>query len=352
MKHVCMHCALKPRSVEASIDSSCPMSIPGCRCSNVVGPSILEYYRNIGNPFMGARMQGVRDEKCLEKETGQDDVIEEETGHDGLLEASGNKSLSNVFGCEEPLDGEDKDQEPLEDDRRNFLNPQSLWPVSPVFWEGPVPRDLPPPSQSRIDYHDHLDLVSEHLTIGTQSAVAADQYARGGRSQSSLDVLQLSTPHESSSPFFLASPQACDDSFTLSSQHSPEKGAPYSSTSLNYALGPSTFLLGSPGLDNQDFKAASEKGIEKKAPFRRKRAREESRDGHRRAAVEKTRSAPQPATKDSRGWEEHEKALVKVLLEEVLLEGTHARTEERWKVISRRLRRRHAIDRTWTAVKK
>ena len=357
MKHVCMHCALKPRSVEASIDPPCPMRIPGCRCSSSdAGSSILEYFRHAGNPFMGACMQDARDEERLEEETGEDDIIEEETEDDGLLEASGNKSSFNVIGGEEALDDENENEEFFKDDTRNFLSPQSLWPLSPVFWKGPISRDLPSPSQSQVDYHDYSGLVSEPPTIGPQCAVAAGQHAWGGRSQSSLDVLQLPTPYNPSSPFFLASQQLCDQSPTAASQHSPAEKTPYSSTFVHYATpspGSSPSLLGCSGLDNQDFEAAARKGIEGKTPTSGKPATEESRPSHKRAAVGEARSAQQSATKkDSRGWEGHEKALVQILLKEVILEGTHAWTEERWKVISRRLSSRYAIDRTWTAVKK
>ena len=366
MKHVCMHCALKPRSVEASIDPPCPMRIPGCRCSSDAGPSILEYYCHAGNPFMGACVQDARgeefieeeieDEECLEERTGEDDVIEEERGNDGLLEASRNKSLFNVIGGEEALDDENENEEFVKDDNRKFLSPQSLWPLSPVFWKGPVSRDLPSPSQSQVDYHDYSGLASEPRMIGPQCAVAAGRHACGGRSQSSLDVLQLPTPYNLSSPFSLASREPRDQNPTIASQRSPAEESPYSSTFVHYAtpsLGSPPFLLGSSGLDIQEFEAAAEKRIQGKIPSSRKLAREKSGPGHKRAAVGEARSAQQSATKkDSRGWGEHEKALVKILLKEVILEGTHAWTEERWKVISRRLSNRYAIDRTWTAVKK
>lgn len=40
------------------------------------------------------------------------------------------------------------------------------------------------------------------------------------------------------------------------------------------------------------------------------------------------RAAVGAATKkESRGWEDHEKVLVKKLMQQVILEGTHARTE-------------------------
>lgn len=44
--------------------------------------------------------------------------------------------------------------------------------------------------------------------------------------------------------------------------------------------------------------------------------------GHKRATVGEGQSSQQPATKkDSRGWEEHEKARVRSLMEQVVWEG-------------------------------
>ena len=315
---------------------------------------------------MGACVQGagkeelldeeIEDEECFEEETEEDGGIEQEIEGDGFFAASGNKNLFNVIGGEEPLGDEDEDEELIEDDTRNFFGPQSLWPFSPVFWKGIIPPDLPPHSQSQVDYNGYSDLVNEPLTIDPQSAVAADQHARGGRSQSAVDVLQLPNPYDISSPSLVESLKTCGQNLTIVSQHNPAEEVPYFKTFMHYAIpspSSSPFLLGSSELNNQHFEAAAKNEIERKAPSSRKAATEESRPGHKRAAVGEARSSQQPATKkDSRGWEEHEKALVKSLLEEVILEGTHARTEERWKVISRRLSSRYSVDRTWTAVKK
>ena len=85
----------------------------------------------------------------------------------------------------------------------------------------------------------------------------------------------------------------------------------------------------------------------------RKPATEESSSqaSHKQERTRKRAAMGAATKKDSRGWEDHEKALVKKLMQQVMLEGTHARTEERWKVISWRLSSRYSIDRTWTAVK-
>ena len=72
-----------------------------------------------------------------------------------------------------------------------------------------------------------------------------------------------------------------------------------------------------------------------------------------RATVGEDRPLEQTARKkDSRRWKKNEKAAVTTLMGEVIAEGIHSQTEERWKVISRRLDSRYSIDRTWTAVKK
>lgn len=77
----------------------------------------------------------------------------------------------------------------------------------------------------------------------------------------------------------------------------------------------------------------------------------ESRASHAQKPTRKDAAVGATTKKDSRGWEDREKKLVKKLMQEVILEGTHARTEERWKVISRRLSSRYSVHRTWTAVK-
>ena len=328
-----MHCALKSRSAEASIDPPCPLRIPGCGCSTGAGPSVLEYCRNTGDPFMSAYVQGAGDKEVFEEEiedgeyseeAGEEDFIEEETEDDGYVEDSGNEILFKDVGGEEPLDDENEGDELVDDGTLDLFTPQSLWPLSPTFWKGLVPgweQGPPPPSPPQVDCNDYSDYLREPSIIEPQSSVAAGQHARGGRAHSSVDVLQY--------------PMACN--------------------------GYSAFLPVFPGLTNQEFKAASQNAPAGKVPPFSKPVVEGSRPqashrqeaGHNHAAVGETRPSKQPASKkDSRGWEEHEKAIVKTLMEEVILEGTYAQTEERWKVISRRLSNRYSVDRTWTAVKK
>ena len=134
MKHVCMHCALKPRSAEPSADPLCPLRIPGCRCSTGAGPSIAEYYCNASDRFMGAYVQGARDEEFFRgeveneeyfEETEGEDVIEDETEDDELLEESGNERLFGEIGGEEPLDDENEGEEIVDDEARRLYSPQS-----------------------------------------------------------------------------------------------------------------------------------------------------------------------------------------------------------------------------------
>lgn len=135
MKHVCMYCPVKPRPAESGVDPPCPLRIPGCRCSTGLGPSILEYYCNAGNRFMGACVQGAGDEEFLEQEiaderfseeeTEEEDVTDGETEDDDLLEKSGNKTLFKEIGGEEPLDDEIEGEEFFEDESRRLYSPQS-----------------------------------------------------------------------------------------------------------------------------------------------------------------------------------------------------------------------------------
>lgn len=332
MKHVCMHCALQPRSAEVRIDPPCPLRIPGCQCSTGAGPSVFDYYCNTGDPFMGAYVQGGRKENLLQEEieneeyfeeTREEDVVEEETDDDECLEDGGNEDFfedRETFNDETGGDDIDENKTPP------LFSPVSLWPLPlpAKVWKGPVigwEQDLPPPSQPQVDYNGYSDFLSEPSTMDPQNSVAAGQHARAGRAESSMGVLQLPIAYNGYSPF----------------------------------------LPGSPGLTNQVSEAASQNAPIGKSPSSGKPGGVESRPqaghqegaGHKRAAVGKGRSSQQPATKkDSRGWEAHEKKLVETLMLEVISEGTHARTEERWKVISRRLSGRYSIDRTWTAVKK
>ena len=335
LKHVCMHCTPKPRSVEARIDPPCPLRIPGCRCSTGGGASIFEYYCNTGDPFMGAYVQGAEDEEFFQEEigdeedfeeTGEEDVIEKETDYDGLLEDGASGGFLREVGGEKPLDDETGGEDFVESMAPPLFSPLSLWPLplSATFWKGLVPgweQDLPSPSQPQVDYNDNSDFLSEPSTIGTQSAVAAAQHAHGGRAESSMDVLQFPIAYKEYSPFVPTSQGLPNQVTRAASQNALDGEAPYSGKPVRTVLRPQT---------------SHEQG-----------------PGHRSAAVVVDHSSQQLTTKkDSRGWEEEEKASVKALMVEVIAEGTHARTEERWKVISRRLSERYAIDRTWTAVKK
>lgn len=333
LKHVCMHCAPDPRSVEAR-DPPCPLRIPGCRCSTGAGPSTFEYYCNTGDPFMGAYVQGAEDEESFQEEigdeedfegeTGEEDVVENETDYDGLLEDDASERFLREVGGEKSPDDETAGEDFVESMGPPLFSPPSLWPLplSATFWKGLVPgweQHLPSPLQPQVDYNDYSDCLSE--TIGTQSSVAAGQHARGGRAESSMDFLQLPIAYKGYSPFVPTSQELTNQVSRAASQNAPDGDTPYSEKPVREGLGP---------------QASHEKG-----------------PGHRSAAVGAGHSSQQPTTKkDSRGWAENEKASVKTLMVEVIAEGTHARTEERWKVISRRLSERYAIDRTWTAVKK
>lgn len=308
MKHVCMHCALYPSSAESSVDPPCPLRIPGCRCSTGAGPSIREYYCNAGDRFMGAYVQGageeeyleaeIEDEECFEEKTKERDVIEEENQDSEFVEESGNERLFKEIGGGGPLE-ENKGEEFAEDETQRLYSPQSLWPLSPRFWKGLVPgqeQGLLPPFQ--VGYNDYSDFLSEPPTIDSQTSVATGRHGRGGRAQSSMDVPQLPIAY---------------DNFAAASQCTP--GGKISSS-------------GEPATEES-----------------------ESRASHAQKPTRKDAAVGATTKKDSRGWEDREKKLVKKLMQEVILEGTHARTEERWKVICRRLSSRYSVHRTWTAVK-
>lgn len=237
--------------------------------------------------------------------------------------------------------------------------------------------------------------------------MAAGQHAGGGRIQSSINISQLPVAYNLYSPFLVVSPELHNRIPTTASQSESAEEIPSSRTyaqspvtysgyssflpepshlnkrsfaaasqctsvgdisaSTMYAQYPtayngySPYLPVFPGAMSQDSEAANQNALAGKArPFRMP-ATEESRSRashvqeaiHRHAATGEARSSQEPASKkDSRGWEDHEKARVKTLMKEVISEGIHARTEERWKVISRRLNSRYSINRTWTAVKK
>ena len=134
----------------------------------------------------------------------------------------------------------------------------------------------------------------------------------------------------------------------------PSRTYPLYSITYNGQIAP---MPRSPGLSNQGFEAVNQITPTKTTLISRKPLTNQSLHqvsqgcgaGPKEVAVGEARLSQQPATKkDSRGWQEHEKALVKTLMLEVMRENAHARTEKRWKIMNSR----YSIDRTWTAVKK
>lgn len=318
------------------------------------GPSVLEFYCKISDSFIGAHVQGAGDEEVLEddieveeafeEQTGEEDVVEEQTEHDEFLEDSGIKRSIEEIGGKEAFNGGKKDEDFVEDETPNLQSPQSLWPLPPTFWNGFVPgreQGLLPRSPTQVDHNEYLGYLNEPSMIDNQSSVTAVQHAHCAIAQSSL----LESRKRYNIPRLRANARLQKNFQILARMptlQSPTKGTP----PLCLDLADSPFdiprgriqphpqgklhLLGS--LQHQRH------GLE---------------FGHKRAAVGKAKLSQQPsAKKDSRSWGEHEKARVKTLMLEVISESTHASTEERWKVISRRLSRRYSIDRTWTAVKK
>ncbi|CAD6589537.1 MAG: hypothetical protein ASARMPREDX12_004597 [Alectoria sarmentosa] len=318
---------------------------------------------------MGAYVQGARDEEFFRgeveneeyfEETEGEDVIEDETEDDELLDESGNERLFGEIGGEEPFDDENEGEEIVDDEARRLYSPQSIWPLSTRIWKGLVPgsgweQGLPPPSQTQVDYNDYSEFFSKPPMAG--------QHARGGRAQPYMDDSPLPIAYNLYSPFLLQSPKYYTQLSTTASQCKPVETISAPGIYAQYQInrnGYFPFFLEPPGLKNLESKVASQKVPARKAPSSGKPATEESwpRASHEQSATQKDAavgevgSSQESATKkDSRGWKDHEKALVKVLMKEVISEGSHALTEERWRLISRRLSSRHSIDRTWTAVK-
>lgn len=334
------------------------------RCSSGAGPEPFEYYCSTGDPFMGAYAQQgagdkeiregeLEDEVHFDAETRKEDVIEVENDGDESLEDCESKRSFEEIGDKEPLNDENEGEEYFEDETCNLSSPQSLWPLSPAFWQGLVPgweQSLPPSSQP-VNYNNYSDFLSEPPTSRPECSVAIGPHAHGGRPDASrgYDLLESSTPRNQNP--------------TVGIQCRYAEELPTSSTFGKYLVannGYSLFVPGSPGLANQGSEAGNQNSSAGKTTSSKKPAARESRPQasheqeafHKRAAVGEVRSSQQPTPKkDSRGWGEHEKAFVKLLMEEVIAEGEHDRTEERWKVISRRLSSRYSVNRTWTAVK-
>ena len=98
LQHVCSSWALKAHATEASSDPPCPLRIPGCGCPTGVGSS------NTGYSFMGACVQGTRDERLpvnvikdyvrFKEDTVEQEAIEGQIeDDDGLLNDSRNTIL-------------------------------------------------------------------------------------------------------------------------------------------------------------------------------------------------------------------------------------------------------------------
>ena len=311
---------------------------------------------------MGVYAQGAGDKEFLEGKIEDKEDFDEEAGDEEdskgiengeLSEDSDIETSCRRIGNEGALDDEKEREEHVEDETCNRFFPQSLWPLSPAFWHGTLPeweQGLSPFSQP-VDHDDSSNYFGEPTATRPQRSVAAGQHARGGRA------------HISMSRFLLESP-------TSRNQH-PATGSPgkhaeeisSSSTYRQYSIaknGYSPLLPGPPGLATRGFEVKNQNSSEARATCSRQPVTVESRPqasqeqgaAHRGAAVGEARSSQQPSNKkDSRGWEEHEKAFVKILMEEIISEGEHDRTEERWRVISRRLMSRYSVNRTWSAVK-
>lgn len=296
---------------------------------------------------MGASMQNVGadgickkevdDEEYVAEVTGEEDFVEE-TPNDKPLENSGNERLFQEFGHEEPVDDESGSENLVDEETRGLRSPQSLWPFSRTFWTGNLPdweQGLGQLSKPKVDYNDCSDLVGQPLSTDVQNSEADIHGTCGGTVLSSHDVSQLPIAYSLYPPFWPDSHTMHNQNFLSASHYdSAERRSPLSSGSLELPSGTESRTKN--GIDDLGPEVSHEQGA-----------------GQTRATVGEDRSFEQTARKkDSRRWEKHEKAAVTTLMKEVIAEGIHSLTEERWKVISRRLDSRYSIDRTWTAVKK
>ena len=296
---------------------------------------------------MGASTQSVGDDDICGKEvdveeyvegvTGEEDFVEE-AQDDDPLEDSGNERLFQGFGHEEPIDDESGSKKFVEEEIRGLRSPQSLWPFSRTFWTGILldrEQSLGPLSIPKIDYSDCSDFVRQPLSVGLQSSGADINDTCGETVLSSHDVSQLPIAYRLYAPF-RPDPHKMHNQILLSASHydSTERRSHLSSRSLELTSGTESRMKN--GIDELWPEASHEQGADQA-----------------RAIVGEDRPFEQTARKkDSRRWEKYEKAAVATLMREVIAEGIRSLTEERWKVISRRLNSRYSIDRTWTAVKK
>ena len=278
----------------------------------------------------------VDDEEYVEGVTGEEDLVEE-VQDDDPLEDSGNERLFQVFGHEEPVDDESGSEKLVDEEIRGLRSPQSLWPFSRTFWTGVLPdwqQSLAPLSIPKVDYSDCSDFVRQPLSIGLPSS-GADIHDTCGETVLSSHVSQLPIAYSLYLPFPPDSHKPHNQILLPASHYdSAERRSHLSSGSLEFASAAGSRMKNE--IDGMWHEASHERGAD-----------------HARATVGEDRPFEQTARKkDSRRWEKHEKAAVTVLMREVIAEGIHSLTEERWKVISRRLDSRYSVDRTWTAVKK
>ena len=279
----------------------------------------------------------VDDEEYVEGSTGEEDFVEEAQDYDPL-EDSGNERLFQGVGHEEPVNDESCSEKSVDEEIRGLRSPQSLWPFSRTFWTGILPdwkQGLGPLSIPKVDYSDCSDFVRQPLSTGLQSSGADIHDTCGETVLTSHGVSQLPIAYSPYPPFRPGS-HKMHNQVSLSASHSgsAERRSHLSSRSLELASGAESRMKN--GIDELWPEASHEQGADQA-----------------RATVGEDRPLEQTARKkDSRRWREHEKAAVTTLMGEVIAEGIHSLTEERWKVISRRLDSRYSIDRTWAAVKK
>ena len=309
--------------MEASSDPPCPLRIPGCRCPTGVGPS------NTGNPFMGACVQGTTDESLpvdvikdyvrFKEDTVEQEVIEGQIENDdGLLNDSRNTILLKANQGEEYFRNGSKREEVPEDESQ-----------------------LPAPSQPQVDCVDDGDFLGEPPTSDLQGSVVAGQHAYDGWSEMPITSSQLPVTYDSYLPFLQENPKRHNQDPITTNQRESKKRTPLSRTyplcSITYN-GQIASMPRSPGLSNRGFEAVNQITSTKTTSISRKPLTNQSRHqvsqvcgvGPMEAAVGEARLTQQPATKKgSRGWQEHEKALVKTLMLEIMRENAHAQTEKR-----------------------
>ncbi|KAM0799372.1 hypothetical protein BDR22DRAFT_964025 [Usnea florida] len=321
----------------------CDMKDVCIPCFAGTGPSILEY---TGGWIVGDSTQSVGDDDICRKEVDDEAYVEgvteeedffEEVQDDDSLNDSGNEGFFQGFRHEEPVDDENGSEKFVDEEIRDLRSPQSLWPFSRTFWTGILAdweQGLGPFSIPKFDNSDCSDFVLQPLSIGLQSSGADIHDTCGKTVLSSHDVSQLPIAYSLYPPFWPDSHKLHNQTLQPASQYgSAERRTHLTSGSLKLASRAESRMENE--IDELWPEASHEQGADQA-----------------RATVSEDRPLAQTArTKDSRRWGKHEKAAVTVLMREVIAEGTHSLTEERWKVISRRLDSRYSIDRTWTAVK-